>query len=316
MRAVVVDPARRLAGRRRTLGDARRAVGVAGQQHERGVVAGLGAQVDLRHGRSLATGRSRRVAPAAAQVRPRRERQRLPTTTERPLDRQLEPVMHEPAAEPPIRRPGPQASLATSCAHRAAVASAGGTALARGRRRQRRCARSGPEPSRSARQGGGATVNFEHVTKRYDPGAKGPGAVNDLSFTVPAGKICVLVGPSGCGKTTSLKMVNRLIEPTSGRILIDGVDAATRDVTELRRRHRLRHPAGGPVPAPDHRRERGRRAAPAGLVGGSPARARGRAAGAGRPRSRAATAAAIPASCRAASASASAWPGRWPPTRR
>jgi osmoprotectant transport system ATP-binding protein len=59
--------------------------------------------------------------------------------------------------------------------------------------------------------------------------------VNDLSLTVPAGKICVLVGPSGCGKTTSLKMVNRLIEPTSGRILIDGVDVSTRDVTELRR---------------------------------------------------------------------------------
>ena len=59
--------------------------------------------------------------------------------------------------------------------------------------------------------------------------------MNDLSLVVPAGKICVLVGPSGCGKTTSLKMVNRIIEPTSGRILIDGVDAATRDVTDLRR---------------------------------------------------------------------------------
>jgi osmoprotectant transport system ATP-binding protein len=88
-----------------------------------------------------------------------------------------------------------------------------------------------------------AVVEFEHVTKRYDAPVKrkdgttvpSPGAVNDLSLTVPAGKICVLVGPSGCGKTTSLKMVNRLIEPTSGRILIDGVDAATRDVTELRR---------------------------------------------------------------------------------
>jgi osmoprotectant transport system ATP-binding protein len=81
-----------------------------------------------------------------------------------------------------------------------------------------------------------ATVEFRHVTKRYDVGRKGtPGAVNDLSLEVPAGKICVLVGPSGCGKTTSLKMVNRLIEPTSGQILIDGVDAATRDVTELRR---------------------------------------------------------------------------------
>jgi len=83
-----------------------------------------------------------------------------------------------------------------------------------------------------------ATVTFEHVTKSYDARARAegaPGAVNDLSLEVPAGKICVLVGPSGCGKTTSLKMVNRLIEPTGGRILIDGVDAATREVTELRR---------------------------------------------------------------------------------
>jgi osmoprotectant transport system ATP-binding protein len=83
-----------------------------------------------------------------------------------------------------------------------------------------------------------ATVEFDHVSKSYDAGAArtgAPGAVNDLSLTVPAGKICVLVGPSGCGKTTSLKMVNRLIEPTSGRILLDGVDAASRNVTELRR---------------------------------------------------------------------------------
>jgi len=81
-----------------------------------------------------------------------------------------------------------------------------------------------------------ATVAFDHVTKRYPgTGTERPGAVEDLSFEVPAGKICVLVGPSGCGKTTSLKMVNRLIEPTSGRILIDGQDAARRDVTELRR---------------------------------------------------------------------------------
>ena len=52
---------------------------------------------------------------------------------------------------------------------------------------------------------------------------------------MPAGKICILVGPSGCGKTTSLKMVNRLIEPTSGKITIDGVDITTRELTELRR---------------------------------------------------------------------------------
>jgi osmoprotectant transport system ATP-binding protein len=79
-------------------------------------------------------------------------------------------------------------------------------------------------------------VAFEHVTKRYPgTGAGNPGAVEDLSLEVPAGKICVLVGPSGCGKTTSLKMVNRLIEPTSGRILIGDTDVARRDVIELRR---------------------------------------------------------------------------------
>ncbi|HEV8488887.1 MAG TPA: ABC transporter ATP-binding protein [Candidatus Limnocylindrales bacterium] len=81
-----------------------------------------------------------------------------------------------------------------------------------------------------------STVEFRHVTKRYDSRAKkAPGAVNDLSLTVPDGRICVLVGPSGCGKTTTLKMVNRLIDPTSGQILIDGVDIMTRDVTDLRR---------------------------------------------------------------------------------
>jgi osmoprotectant transport system ATP-binding protein len=82
----------------------------------------------------------------------------------------------------------------------------------------------------------GASVVFEHVTKRYDSGRPGPGAVNDLSLAVPAGAICVLVGPSGCGKTTSLKMVNRLIEPTSGRVLIDGRDVLEGDPIELRRR--------------------------------------------------------------------------------
>src|SRR5215210_1869256 len=79
-------------------------------------------------------------------------------------------------------------------------------------------------------------VVFEHVSKRYPgTGTDNPGAVEDLSLEVPAGKVCVLVGPSGCGKTTSLKMVNRLIEPTSGRIRIGDVDISSRDVIELRR---------------------------------------------------------------------------------
>ena len=81
----------------------------------------------------------------------------------------------------------------------------------------------------------GAVVAFEHVTKRYG-GPDAPPAVDDLTLTVPAGEICVLVGPSGCGKTTSMKMVNRLIEPTSGRITIGGEDVASLPAVELRRR--------------------------------------------------------------------------------
>jgi osmoprotectant transport system ATP-binding protein len=81
----------------------------------------------------------------------------------------------------------------------------------------------------------GAVVAFEHVSKRYGgPGA--PPAVTDLTLTIPAGEICVLVGPSGCGKTTSMKMVNRLIEPTSGRITIGGRDVMSLPAVELRRR--------------------------------------------------------------------------------
>ncbi|GIW08662.1 MAG: hypothetical protein KatS3mg060_3467 [Dehalococcoidia bacterium] len=85
---------------------------------------------------------------------------------------------------------------------------------------------------------GGATVEFRQVSKHYARSANGQpiAAVRDLSLVVQPGEICVLVGPSGCGKTTSLKMVNRLIEPTSGQILIDGVDVMTVDPVALRRR--------------------------------------------------------------------------------
>jgi osmoprotectant transport system ATP-binding protein len=81
----------------------------------------------------------------------------------------------------------------------------------------------------------GAVVALEHVTKRYGPPGTPP-AVNDLSLTIPAGEICVLVGPSGCGKTTTMKMINRLIEPTGGRITIDGVDVMNQRAVELRQR--------------------------------------------------------------------------------
>jgi len=81
----------------------------------------------------------------------------------------------------------------------------------------------------------GAVVAFERVTKRY-PGSSDQAAVNDLTFTIPAGQICVLVGPSGSGKTTTMKMVNRLIEPTSGRVTIDGTDVMSLPAVELRRK--------------------------------------------------------------------------------
>nr|WP_326852786.1 ABC transporter ATP-binding protein [Actinocrinis sp.] len=70
------------------------------------------------------------------------------------------------------------------------------------------------------------------MTKRYPDGTV---AVSELSLVAPDGAITVLVGPSGCGKTTSLRMVNRLIEPTEGRIAIDGVDVRARPAAELRR---------------------------------------------------------------------------------
>jgi osmoprotectant transport system ATP-binding protein len=77
-------------------------------------------------------------------------------------------------------------------------------------------------------------ITFDHVSKHYT-GNDGEGAVHELSLEIPSGEIVILVGPSGCGKTTSLKMINRLIEPTSGAILIDGENTRKRDVNELRR---------------------------------------------------------------------------------
>ena len=78
-----------------------------------------------------------------------------------------------------------------------------------------------------------AEIVFDRVTKRY-PGSAAP-AVTELSLTVAAGEICVLVGPSGGGKTTAMKMVNRLIDITEGDIRINGRSVRELDVTELRR---------------------------------------------------------------------------------
>ena len=75
-------------------------------------------------------------------------------------------------------------------------------------------------------------IRFDAVTKQFPDGTT---AVDDLSLTAPTGKITVLVGPSGCGKTTSLRMVNRMIEPTRGSITLDGQDTGRMDEAELRR---------------------------------------------------------------------------------
>ncbi len=75
-------------------------------------------------------------------------------------------------------------------------------------------------------------IRLENVTKSYG----GQVAVQDLSLEVGDGELCVLVGPSGCGKTTTMRMINRLIEPTSGRIYLDDEDVLALDPVQLRRR--------------------------------------------------------------------------------
>ncbi len=74
-------------------------------------------------------------------------------------------------------------------------------------------------------------LSLEQVSKRYPNGQV---AVHDLSLVVADGETCILVGPSGCGKTTTLRMINRLIEPTGGRILLDGRDVTRTDPVRLR----------------------------------------------------------------------------------
>ena len=74
-------------------------------------------------------------------------------------------------------------------------------------------------------------ITFENVTKKYPDGTV---AVDDLTLEVPAGTLTVFVGPSGCGKTTSMRMINRMIDPTSGTLTVDGKDIAGVDPVKLR----------------------------------------------------------------------------------
>ncbi len=83
------------------------------------------------------------------------------------------------------------------------------------------------------RTGSAAPIRLDGVGKTYPDGTV---AVEALSLDIPAGELVVLIGPSGCGKSTVLRMINRLIEPTRGRILLDGKDVTGVSAVELRRR--------------------------------------------------------------------------------
>ncbi|OMH34085.1 ABC transporter ATP-binding protein [Tersicoccus sp. Bi-70] len=99
------------------------------------------------------------------------------------------------------------------------------------------------EPDRTV---SGAEILLQNVTKRY-AGQDKP-AVDGLTMQIPAGKIVMLVGPSGCGKTTTLKMINRLIEPTEGSIVLGGDDVTRMNGDKLRRRMGYVIQAGGLFP--------------------------------------------------------------------
>ncbi len=88
-------------------------------------------------------------------------------------------------------------------------------------------------------------IEFESVTKRYRDGTT---AVRDLSLTIPSDRITVIVGPSGCGKTTTLRMINRMLEPTSGRITWDGQPLRSLRKTQLRRQMGYVIQSGGLFP--------------------------------------------------------------------
>ena len=90
------------------------------------------------------------------------------------------------------------------------------------------------EDAGAAPDGGKIEIRLENLSKRF-PGQREP-AVDDLSMEIPEGEIVIFVGPSGCGKTTTMKMINRIIEPSGGRIFLDGEDVTKVNPDQLRRR--------------------------------------------------------------------------------
>lgn len=95
-------------------------------------------------------------------------------------------------------------------------------------------------------------ITFQNVTKHYDNGSV---VVDGLSLVAPGGKITVFVGPSGCGKTTSLRMINRLVEPSSGRILLNGEATEQMDIVQLAPPYWLCHSKCRFIPPQKHYRQ-------------------------------------------------------------
>ncbi|WP_300678399.1 ATP-binding cassette domain-containing protein [Nocardioides sp.] len=114
-------------------------------------------------------------------------------------------------------------------------------------------------------------IEFRHVAKTWPDGTE---AVRDFSLTLPSRSTTVFVGSSGCGKTTLLRMINRMVEPTSGSVLIDDVDVATQPAVEVRRRIGYVMQHAGLLP---HRRVIDNVATPLRLAGVDKAEARSRA---------------------------------------
>ena len=161
--------------------------------------------------------------------------------------------------------------------------------------------------------GAAAAIEFRAATKRY-PGRDAP-AVRELSLSVPAGEICVLIGPSGSGKTTAMKMVNRLIDITEGDITIGGQSVRSLDLTELRRGIGYVIQQIGLFPHMSVEDNIGDGAAGC-SAGTSSASATAWASCSSSSGSTRATPGVTRGSSPAASASASAWPAPWPPTSR
>jgi osmoprotectant transport system ATP-binding protein len=100
---------------------------------------------------------------------------------------------------------------------------------------RRRCVIEDQEQALAGAPNAATEIRFDHVTKRFDHGDEARPAIVDVSLTIEPGEFVVLIGPSGCGKTTLLKLINRLYDPSSGVVYIDGTPSRQLEGPDLRR---------------------------------------------------------------------------------